>query len=111
MQFRTRCILLVLMASIDRSQFITPTEVPVCALECAAAFEKLTPNEQLYAHHLSRASWAGSRIVLSQTSDESMGIFIIFIGVFSRISVSELKDRSLKQGYSHFYFVCLGKGN
>lgn len=38
-------------------------------------FDSLTQNEKLYAHHLSRAAWYGARILLRQTSPESIGIF------------------------------------
>lgn len=38
-------------------------------------FNSLSPREKLYAHHLARAVWHGSRIVLRQTSPEAIGIF------------------------------------
>ncbi|KAI0435545.1 dipeptidyl peptidase III [Xylaria telfairii] len=39
------------------------------------AFDRLSPDEQLYAHHLSRAAWHGAKIILRQTSPEGTGIF------------------------------------
>ncbi|PWY87059.1 dipeptidyl peptidase III [Aspergillus sclerotioniger CBS 115572] len=38
-------------------------------------FDGLTDKEKLYAHHLSQAAWAGSRIIMRQTSPEGTGIF------------------------------------
>ena len=48
---------------------------PVNILQCKDAWEKLTAQEKKYAHHMSQASWWGSRIVLTQTSSESPLIF------------------------------------
>lgn len=49
--------------------------VPTYQLPIKAVFEQLSQNEKLYAHHLSRAAWHGSRIILRQTSPEGTGIF------------------------------------
>jgi dipeptidyl-peptidase-3 len=38
-------------------------------------------NYQAYAHHLARACWHGSRIVLRQTSAEAEGIFDFIIAL------------------------------
>jgi hypothetical protein len=38
-------------------------------------FDGLTQREKLYAHHLVRAAWHGSRIILRQTSPEGTGTF------------------------------------
>ena len=79
----------------DPSQFITSAEIPVCNLDCAESFKKLTEKEKLYAHHMSRASWAGSQIVLMQTSPEAPSIFKLFLQLFA---VSDLKARALGAG-------------
>ncbi|KAG2420223.1 hypothetical protein HFD88_005023 [Aspergillus terreus] len=47
----------------------------ITRLSVANFFDALTPREQLYAHHLSRAAWAGTRIVLRQVSPEAPQIF------------------------------------
>lgn len=77
----------------------TPAEVPICPLDCTAAFEKLTPAEQRYAHHLSRASWAGSQIVLHQTSPESPVIFELLFHLFHRFSIADLRQRAIAGEY------------
>ncbi|KAK4197328.1 dipeptidyl peptidase III [Triangularia verruculosa] len=38
-------------------------------------FDRLTPKEKRYAHHMARTAWLGSRIVTRQTSPESEGIY------------------------------------
>lgn len=38
-------------------------------------FDSLSQREKFYAHHLARAAWYGARILLRQTSPESIGIF------------------------------------
>ncbi|KAK0747420.1 dipeptidyl peptidase III [Apiosordaria backusii] len=44
-------------------------------------FDGLGPREKLYSHHLARAAWQGSRIVLRQTSPESEDIFDFILGL------------------------------
>lgn len=53
----------------------------VCKLEIAPHFEGLKPNEKLYAHHISRASFHGTRITLRQVSPESEDIYDLIIAV------------------------------
>ncbi len=44
-------------------------------LSIANAFNGLTPKERLYSHHLARAAWSGTRIILRQVSPEANSIF------------------------------------
>ncbi|KAI4236696.1 MAG: hypothetical protein LQ349_002382 [Xanthoria aureola] len=44
-------------------------------LSIANAFDGLTPKEKLYGHHLARAAWSGTRIILRQVSPEANSIF------------------------------------
>ena len=44
-------------------------------LSIANAFDGLTPKEKLYSHHLARAAWSGTRIILRQVSPEANSIF------------------------------------
>lgn len=52
-------------------------------IEARSVFDSLVKNQETtyaaYAHHLSRACWHGSRIVLRQTSPEAEGIFDFII--------------------------------
>ncbi|KAF4526593.1 hypothetical protein B566_EDAN006408 [Ephemera danica] len=85
------------MAATDKSQFILPNDQPVVSLDCEAAFEALTSQEKLYAHHLSQAAWNGGLIVLVQTSPESPLIFVLLRKLFSAQPVSELKNVALQE--------------
>ena len=65
--------------------------IPLSALECKEAFERLDAKERLYAHFLSKASWAGAPIVLEQTSLESPAIFDLFLTLFRGVDVEDLR--------------------
>jgi dipeptidyl-peptidase-3 len=58
-----------------------PTDRNISHLAIGNIFAKLTTREQLYAHHLSRASWHGTRIVLQQVSPEAEDIFDFILEV------------------------------
>lgn len=55
---------------------------PTHQLAIQRLFDSLSHREKLYAHHLSRAAWHGSRIILRQTSPESTEIFDFIIGLY-----------------------------
>ena len=44
-------------------------------LDVGDYFSQLPAQQKLYAHHLCRAAWHGARIVMRQTSPESISIF------------------------------------
>ena len=44
-------------------------------LRVKPVFDALGSREKLYAHHLARAAWHGSRIIMRQVSPESPDIF------------------------------------
>ena len=48
---------------------------PTHQLAVKDVFNRLTHREKLYAHHVSRAAWHGSRILMRQVSPEAIGIF------------------------------------
>jgi len=53
----------------DTSQFVLPNDQPVVSLDCDEAFNALSNQEKLYAHHLSQASWTGGLIVFVQVNN------------------------------------------
>lgn len=48
------------------SQYYLPNDIGIAALDCGEAFRLLSPQEKMYAHNLSRASWYVSNVVASQ---------------------------------------------
>ena len=55
----------------------------ICKLEIKPHFEALTKEEKLYAHHISRASFHGTRIILRQVSPESEGIYDLILQAYN----------------------------
>lgn len=84
------------------------------ALDARTAFEKLTENEQLYAHYLSRASFYGGLIVLLQTSPESPLIFRLIHRINVAESLDNLKAACVgnsgitEEDFTSFAFYCAG---
>ncbi|KAJ9137352.1 Dipeptidyl peptidase 3 [Coniochaeta hoffmannii] len=52
---------------------------PIHQLGIKDAFDGLTTQEKLYAHHMARAAWHGTRIILRQVSPESVDIYDFII--------------------------------
>lgn len=86
------------------SQFVLPDDQPVVRLDAGTAFEALAPNEKLYSHYLSRASWYGGLIVLYQTSPESPDIFRLIHSVNRAESTEQLKEKALAAGLTEAEF-------
>lgn len=61
------------------STFKADAEAPIVCLSAKKHFEALDANAQLYAHHLSKASFWGSRAVLRSVSPESETIFDLIL--------------------------------
>ena len=51
------------------------TAVPIQQLSICHAFNGLSGKAKLYAHHMAKAVWSGTRIILRQVSPESNGVF------------------------------------
>lgn len=95
------------------SQFVFPPDQPVVRLDAAKAFNALAPQEQLYSHYLSRASWYGGLIVLLQTSPESVDIFRLLQHINSKQDVLSLKEAVASAGvtdeeFSAYLIYCSG---
>lgn len=84
----------------DKSQYVLPTDQPFVRLEIESAFNGLTEQEKLYAHHISKASWAGGLVTFLQTSPESGPLFVLLHKLFSSQPVSDFKSQAVKAGFS-----------
>ncbi len=62
---------------------LADTKTPICRLEVKKHFDSLTNKEKHYAHYLSHASWAGSRILAGQLSDTAQSICDMLIHVLA----------------------------
>ncbi|KAF2833102.1 dipeptidyl-peptidase III [Ophiobolus disseminans] len=96
-------------ASIDSetlNQYLTDNPPTVVPLAIKPHFDALTDKEKLYAHHISIACFAGTRIVLRQVSPESEHIydFIIALHKHSKGDYTALaKEAGLSQEESDAY--------
>ena len=70
---------------------------PICNIPVAKAFVALSPKEKLYAHHMCRASFAGTRILLNQTSQESERIFDLIVALYN-VARGNWQDLAAKAG-------------
>ncbi|XP_051903615.1 dipeptidyl peptidase 3 [Hippocampus zosterae] len=82
------------------SQYFLPNDIGISALDCAEAFRLLSPQEKMYAHYLSRASWYGGLAVLLQTSPESPVIFVLLQRIFRKQSPGQLEAVATAAGLS-----------
>ena len=53
--------------------------MPIHQLSIKQAYDTLTDNEKSYAHHMAKAAWSGTRIILRQVSPEANPIFDFII--------------------------------
>ncbi|KAJ5614846.1 hypothetical protein N7528_008500 [Penicillium herquei] len=60
---------------------VEPQGDPTHQLVVKEPFNRLTEREKLYSHHLSRAAWYGTRVILRQTSPESNAIFDLIMAL------------------------------
>lgn len=98
--------------SSDNVYLASPT-VPICRLEIHSHFESLAERERMYAHHIGRASWAGSRIVLQQVSAESVDIYDLVLSLYGRNDeTASAESLALAAGvssndYAHWLSYCV----
>ena len=69
------------MDASNRAHYFADSPPTVVRLEIAPHFEALTPQQKRYAHHLSRASFHGTRVTLAQVSPESIPIYDLIVAV------------------------------
>lgn len=63
------------------SRSIADHDAPISLLSVREGFQELSSREQRYAHYMSKASHAGTRVVLRQVSHESEAIFDLILGI------------------------------
>ncbi|KAJ9606867.1 hypothetical protein H2200_008877 [Cladophialophora chaetospira] len=64
-----------------RSHYLADNPPTVVRLEIAPHFAALSPKQKRYAHHLSRASFHGTRVTLAQVSPESPLIYDLILAL------------------------------
>ncbi|KAI9800993.1 MAG: hypothetical protein M1825_003527 [Sarcosagium campestre] len=62
--------------------YLADSPPTVVRLEIKPHFEALTDREKRYAHHISRASFLGTRIILRQVSPEAESIFDFILSLY-----------------------------
>ncbi|KAH7312542.1 peptidase family M49 [Stachybotrys elegans] len=94
-----------------------PSNVSIRSLTCGDAFHQLTRQERLYAHHLSRAAWAGSAITQRQVSPESPHIVDLILelhrschGDWSQLNPSR-DAKPMDRLLTYFAFILSNMGN
>ncbi|KAK5937926.1 hypothetical protein PMZ80_010055 [Knufia obscura] len=65
----------------DTTQYLADHPPTVVPLEIKPHFDALNQQQKQYAHHLSRASFAGQRVVLAQVSPESIPIYDLILAI------------------------------
>lgn len=103
------------MDAATKNQFLADSPPSVVPLKIAPHFEALSTQEQKYAHYISKACLAGTRIVLRQVSPESESIYDMIIslhrgcnGDYSKLkSEAGLSDQDLKH-YLNYAAMFLG---
>jgi len=83
----------------DTTQYLADHPPTVVPLEIKPHFEALNQQEKQYAHHLSRASFAGQRVILAQVSPESTAIYDLILTVHKACD-GDYKKLSEKTGVS-----------
>ncbi|KAI1616935.1 dipeptidyl-peptidase III [Exophiala viscosa] len=64
-----------------RSHYLADHPPTVVRLEIAPHFAALSPKQKRYAHHLSRASFNGTRVTLAQVSPESPVVYDLILAL------------------------------
>ncbi|KAL7663878.1 Dipeptidyl peptidase 3 [[Candida] zeylanoides] len=75
------------------SSFFADAEAPIALLTAKKHFEQLpSSKEKLYAHHLSRASFFGTRAILRSISPESETIYDLILAIYSHLGSPATND-------------------
>ncbi len=72
--------------------YYADAKAPICPLAIKEHFDKLNAKEQLYAHHIAKASWIGGRVILKQTTPQASDLFDMLRATFSASDPTKLGD-------------------
>ncbi|KAI8059338.1 peptidase family M49 [Gongronella butleri] len=83
----------------QHNRYLADEKTPFARLEAKPYFEALSPKEKLYAHHMSRAAFEGTRIVMTQTNPAAASIYDLILKLFSTrdgqlVEAQTLQDKS-----------------
>ncbi|EGV63554.1 metallodipeptidyl peptidase [Yamadazyma tenuis] len=92
------------------SPFETDSEAPIVTLTAKKHFDALDSTNQLYAHHLAKASFWGTRAVLRSVSPESEGIYDLILLIHKTLGspvsndeyIAKLGDKSVAVAYLEY---------
>jgi dipeptidyl-peptidase-3 len=79
-------------------------ETRVQNLEMKEPWKLLSEKERNYAYFLTKASWAGAKMVFHQISYESPPIFLLFQAYFQQKDLLRLEEAAAKNGVTQQEF-------
>ncbi|QID87934.1 hypothetical protein GRS66_010628 [Saccharomyces pastorianus] len=86
------------------NQYFADHDAPLSMLSVKTEyFPQLTEKEQKYAHFMSKASHAGSRVVMRQVSHETEPIFDLVLAIHANLSGQYPVDDSTEKQQTEFY--------
>jgi dipeptidyl-peptidase-3 len=65
------------------TSLLADRQAAIARLEAKTYFEQLSKSEKLYAHYMSKAAFAGSRIILAQANPRSPDIYDFIMSIFT----------------------------
>jgi dipeptidyl-peptidase-3 len=65
------------------STLLADRQAAIARLEAKTFFNQLSKNEKLYAHYMAKASFAGSRIIITQANPRGPEIFDLIQSIFT----------------------------
>ena len=97
------------MDSKDLIDYLADSPSTIVNLPIKKHFEALSDKEQRYAHFISKAAWAGTRIILRQVSPESESIFDFILALHKSASgdwsslktIAGISDEDFKQFFEY----------
>ncbi|KLO16192.1 aflatoxin-detoxifizyme [Schizopora paradoxa] len=69
--------------TVDAEKFYADKRLPICGLNVSKSFAQLSEKEKRYTYHLSKASWAGARIIQGQWTPQARSLFDLLVQTFS----------------------------